>query len=52
MYDDVNDNDKEDAPRSGSAVEVDEDKMKAFVYANRRIITRKIAESKTIHDHV
>jgi [histone H3]-lysine36 N-dimethyltransferase SETMAR len=49
--------DVEDAPRSGRAVEADEDTIKVLIDENRRIITREIAErlnlsNSTVHDHL
>lgn len=49
--------DVEDAPRSGRPVEVDEDKIKALIDANRRITTREISKrlklsNSTVHDHL
>lgn len=42
--------DVEDAPRFGRPVEADEDKIKAMIDANSRIITRKIAQRWRIHN--
>ena len=40
--------DLNDAPRSGPPTEVDDDKIKAMIYNNRRSTTREIAEKLNI----